>query len=689
MRWLSLALVLAGTWPLLPIAASNQGNGERGIWENLGPRGGMALALAISPDSANDSLVLAGEHQTLGHPLLEVGLGVRRSADGGLTWHPTAIAPPNAALSATLAIHDLAFSPAFATDETVFAATWSGLFRSSDGGKSWGAVDGGPDQFITSVAVAPDYAASGHVMAGYGYAMAPLLYVSENSGQSWVEHNDVAAWADIAYSPQFAADGTAFTAGDGVYFTTNRGISWTQVFTPTTFAVAVSPDFATDATVLAAGVGAVYVSTSGGTGWISHTVATDTTSIVALAISPAFAGDGTLFAGSRQGLYRSTDRGLHWASVGAYPGPDAYAIAPASTWSLTPTLLVGSTGGVYHSDDGGNTWYQGEGMAPLGVARLVQGPDPLLLTAATSYHGVYQSHDSGTTWRFAGLQRSSGISNIALSPDYAHDGTMMATVSAGAGMSFYRTLDSGATWQVLGSTDYPGGGLAFSPAFPSDPEIFATGQHGKVLRSSDLGESWEPVGMPPTGTLSLDAWHVALPPTYPADGTLFAGGAGFWRLPPGAGIWQLAATGLLSETQITSLAVSPDYAVDQALVATAQRTEADWSTSSGVYRSTDGGVTWERLTVGLPPIDTSLPPQRIAFSPDYPSDRTLYAETAEQLYRSTDGGDHWTVINVPLGATPLRDVAGETQGRVYIGGKTGVWRYTTLSQRIYLPLVLR
>jgi photosystem II stability/assembly factor-like uncharacterized protein len=215
-------------------------------------------------------------------------------------------------------------------------------------------------------------------------------------------------------------------------------------------------------------VDVVYVSTDGGTTWISHTVTTNTARIGALAISPAFAVDGTLFAGSPEGLYRSTDRGQNWTPIDAYPGTDAYAVALAPTWPTTPTLLVGSTTGVYRSDDGGDTWVQSQGLAPLEVTRLVRGPDPLQLTAATSHHGVHQSHNGGATWRFAGLARWAGISNLALSPVYAHDQTMLAAVPTGAGMGFYRTADGGAGWEWLGSTDYPGGGLAFSPAFVAD-----------------------------------------------------------------------------------------------------------------------------------------------------------------------------------------------------------------------------
>ena len=69
-------------------------------------------------------------------------------------------------------------------------------------------------------------------------------------------------------------------------------------------------------------------------------------------------------------------------------------------------------------------------------------------------------------------------------------------------------------------------------------------------------------------------------------------------------------------------------------------------------------MTWARLVVGLPPADAALPPKRVAFSPDYATDHTLYVLTETQLYRSRDGGDRWTAIDVPPVVTPLGDVVG-------------------------------
>ena len=79
-----------------------------------------------------------------------------------------------------------------------------------------------------------------------------------------------------------------------------------------------------------------------------------------------------------------------------------------------------------------------------------------------------------------------------------------------------------------------------------------------------------------------------------------------------------------------------------------QRQEAPWENGSfgggegGLYRSTDGGDTWKKLTGnGLPDEILQL---QMTISPSNP--KRIYAEIAPVkgavwLYRSDDGGDHW------------------------------------------------
>ncbi len=93
----------------------------------------------------------------------------------------------------------------------------------------------------------------------------------------------------------------------------------------------------------------------------------------------------------------------------------------------------------------------------------------------------------------------------------------------------------------------------------------------------------------------------------------------------------------LPDAWITGVHASPAFAVDSTLLAEAE--------TGAIYRSTDAGASWVRLRGGLP--DDEYQTLTVAFSPNYGSDRTLYATGyrgeywGQGVWRSIDGGDSW------------------------------------------------
>ena len=78
---------------------------------------------------------------------------LRKSTDGGGTWRNYAVAPPEDGFF----VSELAPSPAYATDRTLFATGYGRARRSTDGGVTWAAMNTyGPSY---GLAVSPNYAA--------------------------------------------------------------------------------------------------------------------------------------------------------------------------------------------------------------------------------------------------------------------------------------------------------------------------------------------------------------------------------------------------------------------------------------------------------------------------------------------------------------------------------------------------
>ncbi|MEJ2208851.1 MAG: hypothetical protein P8129_07425, partial [Anaerolineae bacterium] len=676
----SLALYAGTSDGVYHLDVAQGGPAEPGTWTSNGPRGGRADALAVSPTFAADGLVLAGEG-TMGRFGTAWGLGVLRSPDGAQTWSPTSLDASSG--GSTSAIYDLAFSPTYATDGTAFAGTWGGLFRSTDGGRNWQQVTGaffGPPGSITEVAVAPDYAASGHLMGGSAWGG---LYVSRDFGRTWAVDYELGVVDEIAYSPAFAADATAFASaypgGEGQLLrTTDGALTWAPVLSHSVCSLALSPQFESDGTIYAGSDG-LYVSHDWGTTWISLTLPAGASGACPLAISPAFGTDATLFIGTGGGLYRTGDGGATWSHVAGYTGPAIRSLVVSPGWPAHPVLLAGGARGVYRSADGGANWSLTPGMTALPAEPLAGAADPRSLLAGTYLHGVYASHDAGGSWLPYGLQEwgISRLVDVAIAPGWPAVGTVFAALAntQSIGASIHRTADGGATWeQVLGGQYVYRNALALSPQFRTDGTVYAA-IGGQVYGSHDGGASWATVGEWPAG-----AYQVARQLLLTPDGSLLAAGDGLWRLPPGATTWQAASSGPVMDGSVSSLALSPGYVGDGTLLATIGWDEPQAGRRFDLLRSVDGGVHWQAHSTGLPDAEMGY----LAFSPRFALDATAYLAVGPRLYRSLNGGLSWTDVGPAPGAAQLYEMLVDGEGDLFVaagaglsGAGNGVWHYAT------------
>jgi len=331
--------------------------------------------------------------------LLLVGSGVFAASlsnwqDGG---------PPGAAWR-------LAASPRYETDGTIFVATSTGIYRSTDRGANWTQIQNLPD--AKWILVSPGYPDDPTLFSSTGAS----LYRSTDGGEHWDQLPTAPAHEALAISPNFVADGTLFAAGDQgyVYRSTDRGETWTLsntgiASTFIAFEFAISPDFARDRTIFLAGFGPLYRSTDGGNTWTALNGSHGPN--YGVAVSPNYRNDRTVIVTYREieasgvvpesGVFRSTDGGNTWTYTGLglpgyyapFPGPVAFS----PEYNTDHTVYVADMGTnfmgprrIYRSVDGGETW------APM--------PDPPTdaaahdLLATIGFDTVYLASDAGV-WR--------------------------------------------------------------------------------------------------------------------------------------------------------------------------------------------------------------------------------------------------------------------------------------------------
>ncbi|MEJ7809776.1 MAG: hypothetical protein WKG32_05090 [Gemmatimonadaceae bacterium] len=248
----------------------------------------------------------------------------------------------------------------------------------------------------------------------------------------------------------------------------------------------------------------------------------------------------------------------------------------------------------------------------------------------------------------------------------AGDPRIIFVGSASGGL--FRTRNNGVTWEpVLDSagTALSVGDIAIAP---SDPDVVwvGTGEPNNrqsstwgdgVYRSVDGGSTWRHMGLRETqsiGRVVIDP-HDANVVFVAAVGHLWGPNEerGLYKTRDGGGSWQ-KVLGIDANTGVTDVAMSPDGRTLLAASYGRRRRAfgfAGGGPNSAIWRSVDGGDSWQRVTAGLPTGVTG----RIGLDVSRSDPRVAYAvvEHRQQggVYRSTDSGATWTRQN-PLNDRP-------------------------------------
>ncbi|MCD6521036.1 MAG: hypothetical protein J7M05_14050 [Anaerolineae bacterium] len=391
--------------------------------------------------------------------------------------------PPNAD------IHGLAISPAFGADGTLFAGDGfgSGVFRSTDRGEHWQAINQGiplidpgdgsaPRRIVRCLAISPNYAQDRTLfvsIAGGG------LYRSTNGGDSWervgLEISSTSIW-HIAIAPTFAQERLVMVAtyGHGVYRSTDGGDSWTPSnigiieLHPASSHIEFAPNFAiTRRVFLTSFDGSIYRSDDGGLHWslLLDNAAPGGCEIICC--SPSFSLDHTLFVGTREGgLLRSLDEGNTWGHVPGIPiTASVHSILFSPSYPHDHTIYVGCQTGmsVFRSTDSGETWspYNNGFTDWLKIPQLAADPTGSgVLFAGTHGASVWRLDPEHLQPTFTSTPTQTPTPSITATP--SHTATATATRTATATPS-----PPGPTPTRLNITDTPTPTRTYTPIPPT------------------------------------------------------------------------------------------------------------------------------------------------------------------------------------------------------------------------------
>ena len=340
-------------------------------------------------------------------------------------------------------------------------------------------------------------------------------------------------------------------------------------------------------------------------------------------------------------------KALRWRNVGPFRGGRADAVAGDPTKPLV--FYFGAVnGGVWKTTNAGQTWDNiTDGKTDISsVGAITVAPsDPNVIYVGggeaelredlTYGTGVYRTTDGGATWKHLGLAGTHQIAAIRVDPrdaDRAYVAAMGHAFGPNSERGVYRTLDGGKSWKRVlflndstGSTD-----ISLDPTNP------------RVLFAAMYRFQRFPWGMDAGG-----------------------GRSGLWKSTDGGDSWtDITRNEGMPKTPIGKIGVAVSPANPRRIYATVEAKD----TSGGIFRSDDGGDSWDRVNG-----DQKFQVRPFYYSKvtaDPTNENTLYVMNLT-VWKTIDGGKNFTRIRMPHGDTHTMWVDPKDPNRLINGNDGG------------------
>jgi photosystem II stability/assembly factor-like uncharacterized protein len=371
-------------------------------WTNTGvPFWLNPISYSVNPPNPSAGLAVDPQSSAIVYAAT-LGGGIFKSTDRAMNWSAV-----NSGLSAT-EVFSSAIDPH--DPRTMYAATTTGLLKTTDGGASWSAASSFQ---ANQVAIDPQNTST--IYAGMRYSQPGEIFKSTDGGATWNSLTRGAATGPGigSFSGPLAVD----PQNPGALFVGGSLSSGAQ-----------------------SNPWGLFESTDGGSTWTHTSFGNDVTAV-------AFDGQnaGTLYVGALWRVLKSTDEGSSWTDLSLPQDlvpDDCDECVPVRVLAVDPrkpnTIYVGGTTGLWKSADGGASWNvmnSGLTLSPTdwqGVTALVIDPQRSDNVYAAIGNTVFRSTDGAASWKevTAGLTVTS-ISNLMID---SKDPRTIYAATAGGGM---------------------------------------------------------------------------------------------------------------------------------------------------------------------------------------------------------------------------------------------------------------
>ncbi|MCR4416905.1 MAG: T9SS type A sorting domain-containing protein [Ignavibacteria bacterium] len=591
--------VSGGVWK-----STNEGQN----WFPLKDKMDNLAVCALAMDPANSNIIYAGTGEGFFNIDAIRGAGIFKTTDYGVTW--TRLESTNN--SNFYYVNDIEIDK---NTGRIYAATWTGLYFSTNFGASWSLVNGGISGNVHCMDIEISTTNPSVIFASYGHFSQSRIFKSTNGGLSFTEIHSLTnqGRAEIAINksnPKIVyISFHDLNTNEVTKFqkSTNGGNSFFDITVP--------------------GPSLTFNSYTGPQAWYNNI----------LQVHPE--NENIVFAGGVD-LFKSTDGGQNWSQITNWYQHYLYPYVHADFHAIVfhPTnsniIYVGTDGGVFRTSNGGLTWNEKPtGMTTIQFYYGSTHPSQNIYYGGTQDNGVVKNI-FGTNW-----QDIFGGDGGATEVDFNNPNIVYTEY---VNLAIFKSTNSGQSWTKImngipsGSGTYDGTTdrvLFIAPIKmdPNNPLNLVAGTY-RVFRTTNGGNSWSAISGDLTGdgTGSIGAKISALAIAKNNSNVIYAGCTnGRVLITTNAGRnWENISSGL------PTLYVR-DIEISNSSPGTVFVAFSGYTSGAKIYKTTNYGSSWTNISSNLP----NIPVNCIVINPQNASHILIGTDLG--VFETTNSGISW------------------------------------------------